>query len=83
MARILGRHAFSGEYMPEVATTIIAENLRPAAIGVALLAHRSPNLVIEAGPATTGRKLAARVIELGIALFADKGSLGMKVVKLS
>src|SRR5690606_33295982 len=57
MARVFRSKPLSMKHMPEMASTILAENLDAAAIGICHLAHGTLNFIVKTRPSTKGLKL--------------------------
>jgi hypothetical protein len=70
MAGVLRGEVLPFKHMPQVGTTLSALNLDAGPVGVREPAHGPRNLVIKAGPATSGIELAFGAIERSAAPFA-------------
>lgn len=83
MTRVFLRHAFADEHMAQVAITVRAAYFGPRAIGIGNAFNRSFDLLVEAGPTTSGMELVVGPVEFRIAAFADVGALLEIVVVLA
>ncbi len=72
---ILRRVAFSFKDVAQMSIAVGAEDFHPTPVGILLVAHRSGNFVIKAGPSAARIELIIRLIEFGIALAAQIGAL--------
>src|SRR5690606_3949192 len=80
MAGVFRGEALAGKDMPEVAATVVAEDFRPAAIGIALPAHSPRDFVVKTGPAAAGVKFVLRFIQRGFTTAADVYPCGLVIV---
>ena len=75
MPRILDRQVLPLENMPEVTTTVPAEDFCPSTIRIRFPPYSPGHLIIEARPPTTRVKFVGRMIQRRIATPAQESSI--------
>lgn len=73
-------HAFAFKNVAQVPATVITNDLCAAAIRIGYAAYGSGQVIVEAGPATTGIKLVVGVVERSLTTPTDKHAVGLPVV---
>jgi len=75
MSGVLRGESFSQENMTQVAVTVGTQDLRSVTVSVGFSFDSSLDLIVKAGPSTVAVKFILRLVEWGIALFANIDSL--------
>ena len=65
--------------MPQVAVTIVTDNLDAVAVWILMAINRSGDLIVETGPATVAFELVSGLVKRSVAAAAEIGSLVLQV----
>jgi hypothetical protein len=68
---VFGGKTLADEHMSEMSSTIIAKNLGPSAVSIGYSFDMTLDLVIKAGPTTTGIEFVIRSIKRVVATSTD------------
>jgi hypothetical protein len=79
MPRILGREPFSNEDVAEVASAVVANYFRAAAVGVGDSFDSAGDFVVETGPAAAGVEFIVGVIKRSLTLPAYVNAVGFVI----